>query len=643
MPSGVSYVMANRRAMAKVFPEAFATMRIRPVDDYPRRLLAALRAAAPDGVDRPDRRGAHPGRLQPRLLRARAARPADGRRAGRGPRPGLRRRPVRMRTTQGEQPVDVIYRRVDDEFLDPVQFRADSVLGSPGLVNARARRQRHDRQRGRQRRRRRQADLHLRARPDPVLPRRGADPAQRRHLPAATSRPALAGRARPPRRAGGQAGRRVRRQGHRDRPGRDGADLDELRKQLIADPRGWIAQPVVQLSTVPTLIDGRIAPRHVDLRPFAVNDGERVWVLPGGLTRVALPEGELVVNSSQGGGSKDTWVLADRRPAGNAPSTAARQPRGGRHERAHGSRPRTACASSSSSSSSRPRAADGRGATRAEPDRRVAVLDRPLHRAGRRHRPHPRRLHLQLLEDPCPTRTRGAHPALGDHGVPSRATSGSPTSAPRWPSTAPTPARSPAPGAARENARRARETLSTELWEGSTRPGTAGTASAATVATERHLSWVRERAALVSGIADSTMTRDEAWHFLVLGRSLERADMTARLVATGGLPRGGAPWSVVLSSCGAQQAFMRSQRGLLSDDRAAAFLVLDRRVPALGAVRAVRGRAPARRPGAAAGPDRGARRGPAGSWAASAPRWSSGRPPTSSPTCPPRCSGCRAR
>ncbi len=79
---------------------------------------------------------------------------------------------------------------------------------------------------------------------------------------------------------------------------------------MIDDPRGWIAQPVVQLSTVPTLIDDELRPRHVDLRPFAVNDGDDVWVLPGGLTRVALPEGELVVNSSQGGGSKDTWVLS---------------------------------------------------------------------------------------------------------------------------------------------------------------------------------------------------------------------------------------------------------------------------------------------------------------------------------------------
>jgi uncharacterized circularly permuted ATP-grasp superfamily protein len=87
------------------------------------------------------------------------------------------------------------------------------------------------------------------------------------------------------------------------------AELDALRQRLVADPRGWIAQPVVQLSTIPTLVEEGVRPRHADLRPFAVNDGRDVWVLPGGLTRVALPEGQLVVNSSQGGGSKDTWVL----------------------------------------------------------------------------------------------------------------------------------------------------------------------------------------------------------------------------------------------------------------------------------------------------------------------------------------------
>ena len=87
------------------------------------------------------------------------------------------------------------------------------------------------------------------------------------------------------------------------------AELDTLRAKVLEDPRGWIAQPVLQLSTVPTMSGGQFSPRHVDLRPFAVNDGEEVWVLPGGLTRVAMKEGSLIVNSSQGGGSKDTWVV----------------------------------------------------------------------------------------------------------------------------------------------------------------------------------------------------------------------------------------------------------------------------------------------------------------------------------------------
>ena len=100
-------------------------------------------------------------------------------------------------------------------------------------------------------------------------------------------------------------------------------ELAAVRRKVQADPRGWIAQPVVQLSPVPTKIGDTLAPRHVDLRPFAVNDGEKVWVLPGGLTRVALPEGSLVVNSSQGGGSKDTWVLASRTSPAARELTAA--------------------------------------------------------------------------------------------------------------------------------------------------------------------------------------------------------------------------------------------------------------------------------------------------------------------------------
>jgi uncharacterized circularly permuted ATP-grasp superfamily protein len=103
-------------------------------------------------------------------------------------------------------------------------------------------------------------------------------------------------------------------------PNASAPELDVLREKILEDPRAWIAQPVVQLSTVPTLFEDGMRPRHVDLRPFAVNDGHKVWVLPGGLTRVALPEGELIVNSSRGGGSKDTWVLAGGRPTAPAPA-----------------------------------------------------------------------------------------------------------------------------------------------------------------------------------------------------------------------------------------------------------------------------------------------------------------------------------
>ena len=137
---------------------------------------------------------------------------------------------------------------------------------------------------------------------------------------------ALRGGARPAGGAGRQAGRRCGRQGAGDRPAGHLPRARRLRKRLLADPRGWIAQPVVQLSTVPTLAGDGIAARHVDLRPFAVNDGNDVWVLPGGLTRVALVEGSLVVNSSQGGGSKDTWVLAGERSRWATPRPSAPPP-----------------------------------------------------------------------------------------------------------------------------------------------------------------------------------------------------------------------------------------------------------------------------------------------------------------------------
>jgi uncharacterized circularly permuted ATP-grasp superfamily protein len=310
VPSGVSYVMANRRAMAQVFPESFATHRIQPVSQYPRQLLEALRAAAPSGVSDPTVVVLTPGIYNSAyfehtlLARTMGVELVEGRdlvcSGGR----------VRMRTTDGERRVDVIYRRVDDEYLDPVQFLADSQLGCPGLVNAaRAGNVTIANAIGNG-----VADdklvysylpdlIRFYLGEEPILKNvqtyRLAEPADLAQVLARLDELVL----KPVDGAGGKGlviGPRATR-----------AQLDELRAQILADPRGWIAQPVVMLSTVPTLVDGRLRPRHVDLRPFAVNDGQRIWVLPGGLTRVALPEGQLVVNSSQGGGSKDTWVLTD--------------------------------------------------------------------------------------------------------------------------------------------------------------------------------------------------------------------------------------------------------------------------------------------------------------------------------------------
>jgi uncharacterized circularly permuted ATP-grasp superfamily protein len=309
VPSGVSYVMTNRNAMITAMPEAFANQRIRPVASYPTRLLTALRKAAPPGIDEPTVVVLTPGVYNSAyfehtlLARTMGVELVEGRdlECGRGK--------VFMRTTAGLQRVDVIYRRVDDEFLDPVHFRSDSMLGVPGLVNAV-----------------RTGGVTLAnaigngvaddkliytyvpdlikyyLREEPIIANvdtwRLEDDGAREEvldrLEDLVVKP-----------VDGSGGK-----GIVIGPRATQSELDTLRRRVTEDPRGWIAQPVVQLSTVPTLIDDGLQPRHVDLRPFAVNNGEDVWVLPGGLTRVALPEGELVVNSSQGGGSKDTWVLS---------------------------------------------------------------------------------------------------------------------------------------------------------------------------------------------------------------------------------------------------------------------------------------------------------------------------------------------
>ncbi|WP_150306515.1 circularly permuted type 2 ATP-grasp protein [Planctomonas psychrotolerans] len=318
VPSGVSYVISNRRVMAQTLPELFVSLRVRPVGEYPNRLLHALRASAPEGVDDPTVVVLTPGvynsayyehtllaRLMGvELVEGRDLYCANGR--------------VWMRTTAGPTRVDVIYRRVDDEFLDPLQFRADSVLGSPGLMlaarlgnvtiaNAIGNGFADDK-------------LVYTYIPELIRYYLGEEPilpnvdTWRLEEPDALEEVLD--------RLGELVVKPVDGSGGKGLvmgPAASAKELRDLKARLLRDPRGWIAQPVVQLSTIPTLVEDGMRPRHADLRPFAVNDGSDIWVLPGGLTRVALPEGQLVVNSSQGGGSKDTWVLGTE--PGKAPST----------------------------------------------------------------------------------------------------------------------------------------------------------------------------------------------------------------------------------------------------------------------------------------------------------------------------------
>jgi uncharacterized circularly permuted ATP-grasp superfamily protein len=325
-PSGVSYVMENRQAMMQAFSEAFTAHRVLPVRLYPHRLLQALHRAAPADVENPTVVLLTPGvynsayfehALLARLMGVELVEGRDLTCSGNR---------VFMRTTSGERPVHVIYRRIDDEWLDPLHFRPDSLVGSPGLLNAA-----------------RAGNVTLANAvgngvaddklvytyvPDLVRYYLGEEPVLDNVLTYRLDDPDVLAHVvdhlhdlvlKPVDGSGGK--------GIVIGPQATDEELQQLRTTILAEPRQWIAQRVVQLSTAPTLCDGGLAPRHLDLRPFAVNDGEDVWVLPGGLTRVALGEGQLVVNSSQGGGSKDTWVLAPEGTSEHEPQDPRRAAR----------------------------------------------------------------------------------------------------------------------------------------------------------------------------------------------------------------------------------------------------------------------------------------------------------------------------
>lgn len=308
-PSGISYVVENRQAMTRVLPKIFANHRVRPVDHYGLSLLHALQAVAPPSAgDDPTVVVLTPGVFNSAyfehafLARQMGVELVEGRDLV------VDDHVVAMRTTKGMQRVDVIYRRIDDEFLDPVVFRPDSTLGVPGLMAAaRAQTVTVANAVGNG-----VADdkavyafvpdlIRYYTGEEPILENVETyllwEPDQRAMVLERLDQLVV----KPVAEAGGY--------GITIGPAASDAELEACRRQIEADPRNYIAQEVVQLSRHPTFVDDHMEGRHVDLRPFVLSS-DAVEVIPGGLTRVALRKGSLIVNSSQGGGSKDTWVLA---------------------------------------------------------------------------------------------------------------------------------------------------------------------------------------------------------------------------------------------------------------------------------------------------------------------------------------------
>jgi uncharacterized circularly permuted ATP-grasp superfamily protein len=308
VPSGISYVLENRRVMKSTFPEIFQTMNVRPVDDYPSHLLETLLNLAPPQLSNPTVVVLTPGiynsayfehsflaqQMGVELVEGRDLVVVDGY--------------LQMKTTKGLRRVDVVYRRVDDDFLDPAVFRPDSLLGVPGilkvfqegrvaLANAPGTGIADDK-------------VIYAFVPDMIRYYLGEEPILQ-NVPTYLCwrekdlQYVLENLDKLVVKAANESG------GYGMLVGCHSTEEErrEFAEKIIANPRNYIAQPILSLSRVPTLIEEEIEGRHVDLRPYILHRGEEIYVHPGGLTRVALKKGSLVVNSSQGGGSKDTWVL----------------------------------------------------------------------------------------------------------------------------------------------------------------------------------------------------------------------------------------------------------------------------------------------------------------------------------------------
>ena len=307
VPSGVSYMLTGRQVMKRIFPKVFRQSGVMPIEGYPQALLQSLNALAPEGRDEPNIVLLTPGVFNSAyfehtfLARQMGIELVEGRDLI------VHDNIVYMRTTSGLTRVDVIYRRIDDDFIDPLAFRHDSILGVPGLFNAY-----------------RAGNVTLANAigtgiaddkalyayvpkiikyylgQDAILPNVEthilADEGPRQYVLDNLEKMVV--------KAVGESGG----YGMLIGPHASKAEIEEFRLKILADPRNYIGQPTLMLSRAPCFVDGEFDSRHVDLRPYILY-GDKIIIVPGGLTRVALRKGSLVVNSSQGGGSKDTWVV----------------------------------------------------------------------------------------------------------------------------------------------------------------------------------------------------------------------------------------------------------------------------------------------------------------------------------------------
>ena len=307
VPSGVSYMLEDRKMMMRLFPDLFARHKIAPVAHYPDLLLDMLRSVAPQGVNDPTVVVMTPGMYNSAYFEHAFLAQQMGVELVEGQDLFVKDNNVWMRTTRGPQRVDVIYRRIDDDYMDPLAFRSDSSIGVPGIMSVyRAGRVTLSNAIGTG-----VADdksiypfvpdmIRFYLAEEPILNNVPTFQCRKKedlqytldHLAELVVKEVHG--------AGGY--------GMLVGPASTKAEIEDFRQRILAKPDGYIAQPTLALSACPTYVESGVAPRHIDLRPFVLS-GKSVTMVPGGLTRVALKEGSLVVNSSQGGGTKDTWIL----------------------------------------------------------------------------------------------------------------------------------------------------------------------------------------------------------------------------------------------------------------------------------------------------------------------------------------------